>query len=248
MRTQVLGDKHELGARAADDGAARIRQALSDRGEANIILATGASQFEVLAALVAAPDISWDRVTAFHLDEYIGMPPDHPASFRRYLRERFVERLPGPLKVFHFIDGNTGDPKAECDRVGEIITRNPVDVAFIGIGENGHVAFNDPPADFETEEPYIIVELDLPCRRQQFGEGWFRTLEDVPSTAISMSCRQIMKSADIICSVPDLRKAEAVKNSLQGPVTPNVPASILQTHPRAGIYLDPESASLLAIA
>ncbi len=246
MKTEICADKQELGERAAAGGAELIRQAISDRGTANIILATGASQFGVIAALVSAPDLLWDRVTAFHLDEYIGLPASHSASFRLYLQERFESKLPTPLKAFHFLDGDTGDPLAECRRVGEIIQQNPVDVAFIGIGENGHLAFNDPPADFETEEPFIIVELDLACRRQQCGEGWFPTLEDVPSTAISMSCRQIMESANIICSVPDLRKAAAVRNSLEDPVTPNVPASILQIHPRATVYLDPESASLLA--
>ena len=248
MTTQICPNKQELGELAAADGAALIGQAIADRGEANIILATGASQFEVLEGLVNAPGISWGQVTAFHLDEYIGMPPDHPASFRRYLTERFVSRIPQPLRAFHFLDGDTGDPLSECRRVGEILRRNPIDVAFIGIGENGHVAFNDPPADFETEEPFIVVELDEACRRQQFGEGWFPTFDDVPTRAISMSCRQIMKSANIVCSVPDRRKAEAAKNALEGPVTPMVPASILQTHPRATIYLDPDSSYQLRSA
>jgi glucosamine-6-phosphate deaminase len=248
MKWTVCAHKRELGEKAAAGGAGLIRQAIAAHGEANTILATGASQFEMLESLVAAPDVDWSRVTAFHLDEYIGIPPDHPASFRKYLRERFVERLPTPLREFHFLDGDTGNPQAECERVGKIIRRSPIDVAFIGIGENGHLAFNDPPADFETEEPFILVELDEACREQQFGEGWFPTFEDVPRTAISMSIRQIMKSVSIICSVPDLRKAEAVKNALEGALSPSVPASILRNHPRATIYLDPDSASKLSHA
>ena len=246
MKIEYCADKRELGARAAREGATRIRRAIDARGEANIILATGASQFEMLSSLLAEPDIRWERVTAFHLDEYIGFPASHPASFRLYLWQRFMSRLPVPLRAFHWIEGEADDPHHECARVGEFIRRSPIDAAFIGIGENGHVAFNDPPADFDTQEPYIIVELDLACRKQQFGEGWFPTLEDVPSRAISMSCRQIMKSKAIICSVPDMRKAEAVKSALEGSVTNVVPASILQNHPAATIYLDPDSASLLS--
>ena len=178
------------------------------------------------------------------MDEYVGIPVTHPASFRKYLRERFVDRLPVPPAAFHFLDGE-GDCAAECKRVGEIIESHPIDVAFIGIGENGHLAFNDPPADFETDEPYILVELDEACRRQQLGEGWFPTFEDVPGRAISMSIRQILKSNVIVCTVPDKRKAEAVKKAITGPVTPDVPASILQQHDRATIYLDRAAASLL---
>jgi glucosamine-6-phosphate deaminase len=248
MEIILCKDTHDLGEQAAALGSEAIRKAIEQRGEARIILATGASQFDVLSALSAGEDIRWDRVTAFHLDEYLGIPITHPASFRRYLWERFVRRLPYPLKEFHFIDGESADPAAECRRVGEILALQPVDVAFIGIGENGHIAFNDPPADFTTEEPFILVDLDEACRRQQFGEGWFPTLDDVPSRAISMSPHQIMKSRKIICSVPDRRKAEAVKAALEGPVTPKVPASILQTHGNAAILLDPESASLLSNA
>jgi glucosamine-6-phosphate deaminase len=230
--------------RAASDGAIAIRKALRSRGAANIILATGASQVEMLSALVAASGIEWDRVTAFHLDEYIGMPASHPASFRRYLKERFVDCLPTPPAAFHFIDGQS-DPEAECRRLGQIIAATPIDVAFIGIGENGHLAFNDPPADFDTTEPYRVVDLDEACRRQQLGEGWFGTLEEVPRRAISMSIRQILLSHAIICTVPDGRKAEAVRRAIEGPVTPAVPASILQQHPRATLYLDRDSAGLL---
>jgi glucosamine-6-phosphate deaminase len=244
MKLVLCETKQELGRRAAADGAELIRAAIRERGGANIILATGASQFEMLGELVAAEGIDFGQVTAFHLDEYIAMPISHPASFRGYLKQRFVDRLPRPPAAFHYIDGEA-DPAAECRRVGEIIARHPIDVALIGIGENGHLAFNDPPADFRTEQPYLVVELDEACRRQQWGEGWFETLDDVPRQAISMSIRQIMKSAAIVCSVPDRRKAEAVRGAVEGPVTPELPASVLQQHDRATIYLDRESAGLL---
>ncbi len=242
MNVIVCKDKEELGRLAAERGAALIRRALEKKGKANIILATGASQFEMLANLVKA-DVDWSKVTAFHLDEYIGLPETHPASFRKYLKERFASKV--PIGAFHFVNGDAEDPQAECRRLGELISRHPIDVAFVGIGENGHLAFNDPPADFETEEPYLVVELDEACRRQQLGEGWFASLDEVPTQAISMSIRQILKSRAIICSVPDQRKAVAVQKAVEGPVTPQVPSSILQTHPETFLYLDPDSASLL---
>jgi glucosamine-6-phosphate deaminase len=238
-------DRDALGRASGDEAAAALRAALSARGRANLILATGASQFGTLARLVAAPGIEWPRVTLFHLDEYVGLSAEHPASFRRYLRERFVSRLPTRPAAFHEIDGQAPDPAAECRRLGELILANPVDVALVGIGENAHLAFNDPPADFATEAPYIPVTLDEACRRQQFGEGWFPSLADVPTRAVSMSIRQILRSALIVCSVPERRKAPAVRDSLLGPVTPDVPASILRTHPNTTVHLDAESASLL---
>ena len=244
MDIVIADSKPALGEQAAARGAAVIRDALARRGRAAVIVATGASQFEMLGALVAAEGIDWTRVTAFHLDEYIGMPATHPASFRKYLRERFVERLPSPPAAFHYLSGES-DPRAECLRVGGLIARHAIDVAFIGIGENGHLAFNDPPADFETEEPYLVVDLDEACRRQQLGEGWFRTLDDVPRQAISMSVRQIMKAAAIVCTVPDARKARAVQGAVEGPITPACPSSILQRHPAVTIFLDRDSASLL---
>ncbi len=245
MNIIKAASRHDLGPRAAGAGASLIRAALADRGRANIIVATGSSQFEMLEALAREPDIRWDRVTAFHLDEYVGLPITHPASFRRYLWERFASRLPLPLAGFHLVNGDAPVPAAECDRLGTLIADHPVDVAFIGIGENGHVAFNDPPADFETSAPYIVVELDDACRRQQLGEGWFPTLNDVPRRAISMSVRQIMKSRAIVCTVPDARKAEAVRGAVIGPVTPELPASILQRHEAATLYLDSAAAALL---
>ena len=243
MNVEIFVDKNGLGQAAADLAAQGIREAISERGQAFMILATGASQFEVLAHLVEK-EIDWSKVTAFHLDEYIGMPVTHPASFRKYLKERFQAKVPS-LKCFHYVNGEAADPKAECRRLGELISACEIDVACVGIGENGHLAFNDPPADFETDEPYLVVSLDDACRRQQLGEGWFPTLDDVPTQAISMSCRQIIKSRRIICSVPDERKAKAVQATIEGPVTNRVPASILQEHPNCHLLLDTRSASLL---
>ena len=244
MRVVIGETKQAMANRAARDGADHLRRALAERGEANIIVATGASQFEMLAELVRADGIDWHRVTAFHLDEYVALPITHPASFRLYLWQRFVTKLPTPPRAFHFLDGEA-DPDAECRRLSQIIVRHPIDVAFVGIGENAHLAFNDPPADFETDHPYIVVSLDEACRRQQLGEGWFKTLDDVPRRAISMSVRQIMKSGAIVCTVPDDRKARAVKAAVEGPVTPDVPASILQRHENAVLYLDRPAATLL---
>ncbi|WP_425614534.1 glucosamine-6-phosphate deaminase [Anatilimnocola sp. NA78] len=244
MNVEICADKLEMGRRAAAAGAEQIHAAIADRGVAHVIVATGASQFEMLAELVQAPKIDWSKVIFFHLDEYVGMPITHAASFRRYLKERLVERLPQPPKAFYYIDAES-DPAAECRRLGDLIKQHPIDVAFIGIGENAHLAFNDPPADFVTEEPYLVVTLDEACRRQQFGEGWFPTLDDVPKLALSMSIRQILKSNVIVCSVPDERKAAAVKAAIEGSITPQIPASILQQHPRATIYLDPPAASHL---
>jgi glucosamine-6-phosphate deaminase len=236
--------RQDLGPAAAKDGASRIRRAIAEQGHANIIVATGSSQFEMLEALAKEPDIRWDKVTAFHLDEYVGLEITHPASFRGYLWQRFVSRLPLPLAAFHYVNAET-NPQAECDRLGALIKAHPIDVAFIGIGENAHIAFNDPPADFTTEAPYLVVNLDEVCRQQQFGEGWFPTFDNVPSKAISMSVRQIMKSRNIICTVPDERKARAVQASVEGPVTPTVPASILQKHESLTLYIDAAAASLL---
>jgi glucosamine-6-phosphate deaminase len=245
MDIRTFDSKVQAGQAAASQAAELIRAAIAHYGEANIIVATGASQFEVFSALVKAPDIAWNKVTGFHLDEYVHLPIAHPASFRKYLWERFVSKLPLPLKAFHFIDGE-GNPDAEAVHVGAHIENRRINAAMVGIGENGHLAFNDPPADFATTSPYIVVELDEPCRRQQLGEGWFNSLEDVPKRAISMSIRQILASDAIVCCVPDQRKAIAVKNCLEGPVSNLAPASILQTHKNATVYLDRDSASLLS--
>jgi glucosamine-6-phosphate deaminase len=240
---RVHDTKDEMAAAAAEHAAESVRSAIAARGRAHVIAATGASQFEFLDRLVGARGIDWARVVVFHLDEYVGLPETHPASFRKYLRERLAERVhPG---AFHFIEGDAPDPAAECRRVGAILAQHPIDVAFVGIGENGHLAFNDPPADFEVAAPYIVVDLDEDCRRQQLGEGWFPSLADVPRRAISMSIRQILKSREILCIVPDARKARAVADCLGGAVTPMHPASILQAHPRTTVFLDAPAASLL---
>ena len=242
MIIQTFTDKEEMGAAAAAAGITKLKATLTEKGSASIIVATGVSQFQVLDIL-ARSDLPWNKITAFHLDEYVGLPITHGASFRKYLWERFVTQLPLPPAAFHYLDGE-GDVEAECDRASELISSTSIDVAFVGVGENGHLAFNDPPADFETEKPYIVVDLDDACRRQQLGEGWFPDFESVPDRAISMSIRQIMKSASIICTVSDERKAEAIKNATQGPVTPEVPASILQNHPDCQLFLDQAAASL----
>jgi len=240
MEIIISETKQILGENAAQLGAELINKAIIENGKANIIVATGASQFEMLNQLVKE-DIDWSLVTAFHLDEYIGISETHPASFRKYLKERFVDHV--NLKEFNYVDGSS-DPYEECIRLGMVISQHSIDVAFVGIGENGHLAFNDPPADFETEEPYLVVSLDEACRRQQLGEGWFPTFNDVPEKAISMSIKQIMKSKSIICSVPDKRKAIAVRDTLKKEISPVCPASILRNHPNTVMFLDKESASL----
>ena len=241
---KVFDSKIDLGKTAATDAAKIIQAAITERGEANLIAATGASQFEFLDYLVVQP-IDWTKVVFFHLDEYVGLAETHPASFRRYLKERIIDRV-NP-RAFHLINGDSTDVIEECRRVGELISRNPIDAAFVGIGENGHLAFNDPPADFETTEPYLIVELDEACRNQQVGEGWFSSIEEVPTQAISMSINQILKARNILCIVPDERKAEAVRNCVELEVSPLRPASILQQHHSVALYLDRHSARLLQV-
>jgi len=242
MRVIICDSEQECGRQAAQQGEQLIREAIGARGAANIILATGISQLNMLASLVKAPEIDWSLVTGFHLDEYIGLPREHPASFCRYLKERFVDLV--PIRKFHYIDAQNSLTE-EIERQNQAISRYAIDVAFVGIGENGHLAFNDPPADFMTEEPYLIVNLDRDCRQQQLNEGWFPNLDEVPLRAISMSISQIMKAAAIVATVPGSRKAAAVRNCLAGPVTPDAPGSILQNHERATIYLDLASSSLL---
>lgn len=244
MDIQLSRSKKDLGCQAAEYGAAAILKAIAERGSANIIIATGASQFEVIEHLVDQDEIHWPAVTVFHLDEYVGLPITHPASFRLYLWKRFVSKLPMPLKAFHYLDGEH-EAEEEAARVSQILARHPIDVAFVGIGENGHLAFNDPPADFDTQQPYLVVDLDEDCRKQQLGEGWFPTLADVPTRAISMSIQQILKSQRIVCSVPDERKAQAVRSCIEGPVTNQAPASILQQHDDCTIFLDAPAASRL---
>lgn len=243
MEKHVLENPELMGKASGHRAAEEIKRVLEQKGFANIILATGTSQFNTLLTLTETPEIDWSRITMFHLDEYIGLPITHPASFRKYLTERFITQVPA-LNTAHLIDGEN-DPAGECQRLRELIQAVDIDVALVGIGENGHLAFNDPPADFDTEDPYIIVDLDEACRQQQFGEGWFSTLDAVPRQAISMSIRQIMKSNMIICSVPDERKAVAVRDCLEGPISNMHPAGILRQHPNCALYLDQAAASLL---
>jgi len=243
MVTKIYEDKVSLGRGAAEQAASSLREAIKKTGRARIIAATGASQFEFLEALTTMPGIEWAKVEMFHLDEYIGLPVSHPASFRKYLRERLIDKT--GITKYHFLDGEGDVPKVVRKIVAELAAA-PTDLAFVGIGENGHLAFNDPPADFETEEPYIIVELDEPCRRQQVGEGWFNSLSDVPKQAISMSVRQILKAKEILVVVPDARKAQAVKACFEGEISPLAPASILRTHANTTVFLDRLSSALLS--
>jgi glucosamine-6-phosphate deaminase len=246
MNTCIYNTSLALGKAAGQDAEQLIRDAINYNGSANIILATGTSQFETLKELVAAKDIDWSKVVMFHLDEYISLPITHPASFRKYLRERFLSQLP-KLKNAWLINGET-DARQECKRLGDLIQKYPIDVALIGIGENSHLAFNDPPADFETEEPYIIVELDDACKKQQMGEGWFQLVDEVPQQAISMSIKQILKSKHIICSVPGTRKAIAVKNTLEKEISNVYPSTILQAHNNCTLYTDEDAAATLNAA
>jgi glucosamine-6-phosphate deaminase len=246
MLLKLLKDKASLGSAAAEHAATTIRRAIAERGRARIIAATGASQLEFLEALTKAPEIDWPEVEAFHLDEYIGLPATHPASFRKILMELLVRKT--GIVHFHPLQGDAADPSAVARHVGKKLASAPIDVAFLGIGENGHVAFNDPPADFTTEDPYILVNLDEACRQQQVGEAWFSDISQVPRRAISMSPRQILKATEILVIVPDKRKAQAVKACMEGEISPMAPASILRTHPNATTFLDTNSASLLSTA
>ena len=242
MILEVFNEQKEAGEAAAEQAARLIRDAIRERGSARIVAATGASQFDFLDALTTAPNIDWQNVELFHLDEYIGLPMTHPASFCKYLQERLISKT--GISRHHLLNG-ADSPAEAIRRASNAISSAPIDIAFAGIGENGHLAFNDPPADFTTTAPYIIVHLDEPCRQQQVGEGWFADIAEVPTQAISMSVRQILKSRAIISVVPDARKARAVKACFEGPVSPMFPASILRTHVNAMIYLDKQSASML---
>lgn len=246
MLLKVFSGKASLGKAAADQSARAIRNAIAAHGEARIVAATAASQLEFLVALTREPGIDWQKVEAFHLDEYIGLAVTHPGSFRKMLLEQLIRKT--GITRYHLLEGDASDPIEVTRRVGKELASRPVDIAFLGIGENGHIAFNDPPADFLTEEPYIVVELDEACRRQQVGEAWFADISQVPQRAISMSARQILKAKEILAVVPDRRKAQAIKSCFEGPVSSMAPASILRTHPNVTIYLDEDSASLLGPA
>jgi len=246
MSLSIYKTKQECGIAAGKYGAEKIRKTLAEKGECRIIIATGASQFEMLSQLVQEPDIDWSKVTMFHLDEYVGLPESHPASFRKYIKERFVAKLPCPLKEANFVPGDAADLQAAVDKLGEHLLDKVVDVCFIGIGENGHIAFNDPPCDFDTEKPYLIVNLDQVCRQQQLGEGWFPTIDDVPKQAVSMSARMIMKSRCIVNTVPDARKAYAMKITFEGDMSPMHPASIIRIHPDCETFCDLPAAAQLS--
>ena len=246
MDTLIYTDKVSLGCAAAARAANRINAAIAERGEARVIFASAASQFEFIEALIARPDIDWSKVCGFHLDEYVGLPAGHPASFRRFLRERLLAKLPCAPKSFTFVGGDAPDTAAECARLEAALRAAPVDLACIGIGENGHIAFNDPPADFETKSAYAVVALDEVCRRQQVGEGWYPDLDAVPTHAYSMTVPQIMAAKAIVCVVPDARKAKAVVAALEGPVTNLCPSSVLRLHPDCALYLDTPAASQLS--
>jgi glucosamine-6-phosphate deaminase len=243
--TLIAPDRDTMSRGAAHHAAGLIRQALDRHGSARVVAATGASQIDFLRHLAAAGGIDWSRVELFHLDEYIGLPASHPASFRRYLQEHLIG--PTGMRHVHLLDVESG-VDAVRDRIGRRLAMRPADVTFAGIGENGHLAFNDPPADFDTSDPYLVVDLDEACRRQQVGEGWFAQLDDVPRQALSMSVRQILTSHEIVSVVPDARKAAAVRRTLEGPIDPSVPATALRWHPRVTIYLDEAAASELGPA
>ena len=242
MKIHVDSTAEQMGNRAAQETARRIRAAVQANGVCRILLSTGASQFEMLDALTKMEDIPWNQVVMFHLDEYVGMPMTHPASFRKYLKERFIDKVhPG---AYFFVNGE-GDIQKNIETLTQEIRKAPIDVALVGIGENGHIAFNDPPADFETHEAYIVVNLDERCKKQQLGEGWFATMADVPNQAISMTVYQIMQSKAILSVVPGLRKAQAIQNTLEAPqVTNRIPATKLREHSDWELFLDSDSASL----
>ena len=237
----VSSTPEELGKKAAAKIAELLRDAIGKKGHARMILSTGQSQFETLVALVKE-DVDWSKVEMFHLDEYVALPESHGASFRKYLKERFVSKV--NLKAAYFVNGE-GDVERNIEDLTKELRKDEVDVGVIGIGENGHIAFNDPPADFDTDKAYKVVNLDERCRMQQVGEGWFKTFDDVPKQAITMCPKQIMACRHIVTAVPHRVKAEAIYNTITKPVTPDVPATLMKTHPDWNLFIDSESASEL---
>lgn len=242
MQIRIFDDKSSLSRAAAEQAASSLQSAIRESGRVRLVAATGASQFEFLDALTAMSGIDWPQVELFHLDEYVGLPATHPASFRKYLMDRLISKT--GITRYNLLAAED-DPQGVARRVGEALNAAPVDIAFVGIGENGHLAFNDPPADFAADEPYLIVNLDEACRQQQVNEGWFGRLSEVPAQAISMSVRQILRAKEIVAVVPDARKAQAVKSCFEGQISPLAPASILRSHANATIFLDKDSAALL---
>ena len=244
MLFKVFADRTSLSQAAAEHAGNTIRRAISQQGHARIVVASAASQIEFFEAFTRLKGMDWRKVEVFHLDEYIGLPTSHPGSFRKMITEQLINKT--GITNYHLIEGDAADPAAVARQVGKEIASAPIDIEFLGIGENGHIAFNDPPADFETEEPYIVVNLDDACRQQQVGEAWFANISQVPKQAISMSVRQILKARELIAIVPDKRKARAVKSSFESEISPQVPASVLRSHFNATVFLDKNSASLLS--
>jgi glucosamine-6-phosphate deaminase len=244
LRVEIFTDVLELARSAARAAADALRTAIADRGAANVMLATGNSQLVFLAELVTCPDVDWSRITAFHMDEYVGLPPTHAASFQRYMRERVATNL--PFQAFHYLQGDTGDAEQEARRYADLLRAHPLDLCCCGIGENGHLAFNDPPvADFDDLHDVKVVPLEPASRRQQVGEGHFATIDDVPTHAITVTIPALLRAHRLLVIVPEARKAWAVRQTLYGPISTEHPASILRRRPNATLYLDLESANLL---
>jgi glucosamine-6-phosphate deaminase len=242
LRVRVFPDPRALAAAAAADASAHLRDAIAARGVAHAMFATGNSQFEFLDALVLDDTIDWTSVIGFHMDEYVGIGANHPASFRRYLRERLVERV--PFAAFHFLEGDAVDVDAECERYSTLLRDHPLDLCCLGIGENGHLAFNDPPvADFDDPLDVKVVELDEACRRQQVGEGHFPDIPTVPTHAITVTIPALLRASTVLAIVPEARKAEPVRRTLEGPISTACPATILRRQRHATLYLDVDSAS-----
>lgn len=232
-----------LGARAAEDFARAVARHQADRGDIAVILATGNSQLSFVRAVVKRDDIDWSRVTVLHMDEYEGMSESHPASFRRWMNENLLAHV--SPKAFHGVEGDAEPVQDELTRYGDLVRDLDPAICVMGIGENGHLAFNDPPADLETRELIHVVELDEACRKQQVGEGHFESLEQTPTRALSLTVHALLRPSTVMVLTPESRKAEAVRRALLGPVTPDCPASVLQGAPHATLYLDEESAAEL---
>jgi glucosamine-6-phosphate deaminase len=243
MQLRIFDRVEDVGAHAAAHAAGALARAIAARGRARLVAATGNSQFGLLDALIATPGVDWERVELFHLDEYLGLPADHPGSFCRFMRDRLI--VPTGIVRYHLIDG-MGDPPTVIGSLTAALRSAPVDVAITGIGENGHLAFNEPPADFTTTDAFTVVALDETSRRQQVGEAWFARVEDVPTHAITMTVPEILKATEIVCLAHGARKARAVAGCFNsGAPTPSAPASALTTHPRTIVYLDRAAAGLL---
>ncbi len=240
LKVEIFRTAAEMGTASAVFVSDILKKAIDERGSASLILGTGASQYPLHDELLLK-DLDWKKITLFHLDEYIGIDSNHPASFRRFLRERIAEKVfPGNV---YYLNGDASDPEQEIKRYEALLKNNPVDVACIGIGENGHIAFNDPVvADFNDPEYLKVVKMDDACRRQQVGEGWFPSLADVPETALTLTIPAIMDSRYISCTVPDERKSDAVYNTLEKEINTSCPASVLRRHNNAVLFLDRFSA------